>query len=65
MSIPKMMKLWSSAAKRDPKDLIAAIGHMTDDPIAVADLIAEAGQKDESLAVPPEIMDEINAEAVG
>ena len=59
-----MSRLWNEAAKRPVGQVWQAIVQMSTDPVFVADRIAEAGQKDESLDVPEDVMDAINDLAV-
>jgi hypothetical protein len=63
-TLKQMKSLWKSYASRDPSEVWDAIMEMGKDAIFVADRIAEAMQKDESLSVPQDIMDEINLIAV-
>jgi 2-phospho-L-lactate transferase/gluconeogenesis factor (CofD/UPF0052 family) len=63
-SLERIRKLWESDATRDVSELWAAILGMTNDPISVADRIEEAGQRDASVEVDRDTMDEIHAVAI-
>jgi hypothetical protein len=63
-TIKKMLRVWAANSKRDTSVLADAIERLAGDPIAAADLIAEACQKDASVAVSDDVMDEINSLAV-
>jgi hypothetical protein len=56
----RMRELWQRSSTRPVDELWSAILQMTDDPVMVADLIAEAGQRDESVMPSADAMSEIN-----
>lgn len=60
-AIKEMLAVWRESASRDTSVVAGSILKMTTDPIAVADLIAEAGQRDPSLMPSADAMDEINS----